>query len=502
MVTQDQSSHRASSALSEWLFGDRLKLKVVQNHDRRSDEILDSNPAAGEPRFPIEPGDLNHDDTKEVHDQAVSFRASLRAIFAWKNYRIYLITAWVFNAFEYLSSFLNLYLWEIIRNLVIIGAISTAAYAVSAIARFFGGYIGDTINRKTLAVVSMFLMTIYHVMIGIFIDPVFIFVAILIVSSMEVTKGGSSAYIMDNIPREHSGLALSLFTAGRTLSIITLAVFAFLFPSIGFEAYREINLAGGILLLGSTIGRAIFLRSSPQIKREAGTKLWRNFIDENSRAMKILLTMLSGMMVVCILDAVSDAFFKLGALIYMYDVLFIDVQSITIMMIATLLIQVPVLLKIGRLSDRKGVKSTAIAVYAMMPVSAALLILAYWVPDWAPPSVIDAANLLIPGLGVIFKVSFLAVVLKYVNDQLWYVIMLILIRKKLPGRDTSKILSMFWFVIYLTSSIGPLIGGVVSEFSSFLILFVGMLVLNVLILGAITRFDLTAKEYTAREETP
>jgi MFS family permease len=485
---------------SNLLFGDRLKLKVVQNNDGRSDEILDSDPATGNPRFPIEPGELDHDDTKEGHDESVGIRASLSAIFSWKNYRTYLITAWVFNAFEYLSTLMNLYLWDIIPNFVIIGAFWAVASAIAAVARFFGGYVGDTVNRKTLSVVSMFLMAIYHVMIGIFIDPIFIFVALIIVSSMEVTKGGSSAYIMDNIPREHSGLALSLFTAGRTLSIITLAIFAFLFPMMEFEAYRQIHLVGGILLLGSTLGSAVFLESNPQQKREAGTKLWRSFLAENSRAFKILLKILPGMMLVCFLDAISDSFFKLGALIYINSVLLIDVQSIVIMMIATLVIQVPLLLKLGRRSDRKGVKSTALVVYTLMPISAALLLIAYWIPDWAPISVIEAADLLVPGLGVIFKVSFLAVVLKYVNDALWYVIMLILIRKRLPSRDTSKILSMFWFVIYIASSVGPFIGGVISEYINILFLFVGVLILNLIILGAIARYDLTSKGISFQDE--
>jgi MFS family permease len=483
------------------LFGDRLKLKVVKNHDRRSDERLDIDPADEESKFPIETRDLNHDNVEEAQSQHVSIRASLSAVFSWKNYRVYLLTAWAFNAFEYLTTFLNLYLWSIIQNLIIIGAIMTAIYAVSAFFGFFGGYVGDTVNRKTLAVVSMFLMSIYYVMMGIFVDPLFIFVALMIASVMEITKGGSSAYILDNIPREHSGLALSLFTAGKTLSIITLAVFAFLFPFIGYEAYRQISLVGGIVMLGSAIARAVLLESSPQKKRDEGIRLWRSFIEENSRALKVLLKFLPGMMVVCILDTISDSFFKLGALIYINDVLLIDIQSIAIMMITTLLVQVPLVLKLGRRSDIKGVKSTALAVYALMPVAAFLLILAYWVPDWPlTSSAVDTANLLVPGLGVIFKVSFLGVVLKYVNDQLWYVIMLILIRKSLPSRDTSKILSLFWFIIFLSASVGPLIGGIISEYSSILVLLVAVLILNLLILGAIARYDLMSKRAEAQEE--
>ena len=476
-------------------------MKVVQKYGARSDESLDDNPATGKPGFPFDLGDLDHDDIEEVQEQSVGIRASLSAVFSWGNYRVYLATAWVFNAFAYLSSFLNLYLWHIVPSFIFIGAIGTTTSIIAAMARFFGGYVGDTVNRKTLSVVSMFLMAIYHLMIGIFIDPVFIFIALVIISSMEITKGGSTAYIMDNIPREHSGLALSLFTAGRVLSIITLAIFAFLYPFIQFESYRLLHLVGGGFLFVSTLARAIYLESSPQKQREAGTKLWRTFIEDNTRAFRVLMTIIPGMMVVCVFDAISDSFFKLGALIYMYDVLQIDVQSIAIMMIVTLMIQVPLLLKIGRLSDRKGVKSTALMVYAVMPISAAFLILAYWFPDWAPAAFSNSANLIIPGLGVIFKTSFLAVVLKYVNDTLWYTVMLVLIRKRLPSQDTSKILSMFWFVIFLASSFGPFIGGLISETTNILYLFVAVLILNILILGSIARYDLTSQSHQIQDET-
>jgi len=202
---------------------------------------------------------------------------------------------------------------------------------------------------------------------------------------------------------------------------------------------------------------------------------------------------------VCIFDSISDSFFILGALIYINVDLNIDIPSMVIMLIATLLIQVPLLLRIGRLTDRKGVKSTALLVYAIMPISAALLILAQPVPNWAPLSFSTAADTLVPGLGVIFKTSFLAVVLKYVNDTLWYTIVLVLIRQRLPSHDTSKILSLFWIVVWLSSSLGPLVGGIISEAIGILYLFVAVFILNIVILGAIARYGLTAKGQTTQE---
>ena len=468
-------------------------MKVVHKDDARSDKILENDAADGEIDLLSDPEKKDHIEQEEVQNQNIGIRASLKAVFSWKNYRTYLATAWIFNAFTYLGSFFNLYLWSIIPSLVFIGGIGTIAAAIGTTARFFGGYVGDTVNRKTLAVVSMLIMAIYYMMIGLFTDPLLIVAALIIYASAEITKGGSTAYIMDNIPREHSGFALSLFTAGRTLSIITLAVFGILFPILGFAVYRQLHLIGAILILVSTAARAKYLESSPQEGRAEGSKLWRSFIDENRRALGILLSLIPGMIVVCIFDSISDSFFKLGALIYMYEELTIDVPSMVIMFITTIAIQVPLILKVGRLTDRKGVKSTALAVYAIMPISALLLIVAYWIPDWAPLSFSLFANSIIPGLGIIFKTSFLAVVLKYVNDTLWYTIVLVLIRKRLPSKDTSKILSLFWFIVWIAASFGPIIGGLISEATSIMSLFVMVFILNIIILASIARYDLTTK---------
>ncbi|MGY5859182.1 MAG: MFS transporter [Candidatus Thorarchaeota archaeon] len=476
-------------------------MKVVQKDDARSDNILDNDAADGEIDKISDPEVLDHIEQEEVQSNNLGIRSSLKAVFAWKNYRVYLATAWIFNGFTYLASFFNLYLWSILQSLVVIGAIGTISAAIATIARFFGGYVGDTVNRKTLSVVSMLLMATYYLIVGLFADPLLIFVAITIYAATEITKGGSTAYIMDNIPRAHSGFALSLFTAGRSLSIITLAIFGILFPVLGFTVFRHLHLIGAILIFVSTVIRAKYLETSPQVKRAEGSKLLRSFIEDNRRALGILLSLIPGMIIVCIFDSISDSFFKLGALIYMYEDLAIDVPSMVVMFITTIIIQVPLILKVGRLTDRRGVKSTALMVYSIMPISAVLLILAYWIPDWAPLSFGIAANSIIPGLGVIFKTSFLAVTMKYVNDTLWYTIVLVLIRKRLPSKDTSKILSLFWFIVWMSSSLGPYIGGLISEATSIMSLFVMVFFLNIIILVAIARYDLTTKGQSGQEIT-
>jgi len=227
-------------------------MKVVQKDDARSEDILDNDASDGEIKGLSDPEVLDHIEHEEVQNQNIGIRSSLKAVFAWKNFRIYLATSWIFSGFLYLQSFFNLYLWSIIPSLVFIGAVSSLTAIIGTAARFFGGYVGDTFNRKTLSVVSMLILAIYYLMIGIFTDPLFILVALIIGATVEITKGGSTAYIMDNIPRDHSGFALSLFTAGRTLSLITLIIFGITFPLFGFEIYRQLFVVGAVMLFLGT----------------------------------------------------------------------------------------------------------------------------------------------------------------------------------------------------------------------------------------------------------
>ena len=479
-------------------------MKVVQKDDARSDKILDNDTQDGDIDEISNSDALIHIEQIEIQNRDVGIRASLKAVFEWKNFRVYLATSWIFNTFIYLTSFFNLYLWNLFPNLIFIGTIGTITAFVATISRFIGGYVGDTFNRKSLAVISMLIMATYYLMIGLFTDPLLILIAATLYSAAEITKGGSTAYIMDNIPQKHSGFALSLFTAGRTFSIITLVIFGILFPVYDAEGtawlpYRWLHLVGALMILLSTGLRAKYLDSSPQQRRNKESTVWRDFIAENRRTAKVVFALIPGLIIVCIFDSISDSFFKLGALIYMYTDLLIDIPSMVVMFIASIAIQVPLILKVGRLTDRRGVKSTALMVYSIMPISAALLILAYWYPDWAPASFAIAANSVIPGLGVIFKTSFLAIVMKYVNDTLWYTIVLVLIRKRLPSKDTAKILSIFWFIVWSTSSLGPYIGGIISEATNITSLFYIVIILNLIILAAIARYDLTTKGKSGEE---
>ncbi|NOR38211.1 MAG: MFS transporter [Candidatus Thorarchaeota archaeon] len=439
-------------------------------------------------------------DVPDPEEKKPGWRQSLKDIFSWRNYTVYLLTAWIFNAMAALWSFFNLYLRTLQWDFMTIVAALSAVALVSVFARLIGGYVGDVIDRKKLAVVAMLMTAVYSLIIGLFTDFSFVFIGLIILGMNDIAKGGASAYIMDNIPSKHSGLALSLFMVGRSLGTVTILVFLIIEPILGFaEAFRHLYLLTGVFLLICAAARAYYLDPNPQKGRVEGTPLWKDFVTENRQAIGILVRMMPGVLVVVIIDSLSDSLFEFGALIYTNEILGVSYQGIAIMMFVYLVILTPLLLKTGRMSDTTGARRAALTVYIFMPICAGLLLIAPIFPQWAPEWMIVAADARMEGLGVIFTTPFLAIVIKMVTDILWYTILLALIRKRIPRKDTAKILAMFWAVVYLCQSIGPLIGGIVFTYAEQYYLFVIVLGLNLLILGALAKNGLVSDEADAPE---
>ena len=446
---------------------------------------------------PVEIRELQGDQLSKDENQESrsSVRSSLRSVFSWHNYAVYLVTSWIFSAFTAIWSLLNLYLRTLDWDFLQIGSVMMIVSVTSAIARIVGGYVGDTIDRKKLSVIAMFMVAASHLTIGLFTDFTMVLFGLMIYAMMDLAKGGSSAYIMDNIPQKDSGLALSLFTAGGSFGVVTLIAFGALVPLVGFgSAMRSTFVVAGLLFFVCTAARARFLTSSRPKVRVTGIPLWKDFLHENRHAVNLLLTIMPGVLVIVILDSLSDAVFGFAALLYANEFLGVSISDITIIVLVPLVVSVPLLLKIGRFSDQRGVKRAAIAVYSVMPVCAVLLMISPAFPYWAPAPFVETAESLMKGLGVVFTTPFLAIVMKNINDTLWMLVLLTLIQKRLPRQDTSKILAVFWFIVYLFTSIGPFIGGILFTYSSPSHLFAVVAIFNVIILASIARTGLVRKD--------
>ncbi|MDF1538811.1 MAG: MFS transporter [Candidatus Thorarchaeota archaeon] len=412
----------------------------------------------------------------------------MRTIFSNKNYTVFLTTSWVYSTFNYMSSYFNLYLRSLGWDVLLIGVVLSISAGFSGIFRLIGGYMGDVVDRKKISFFAYLTLALYFLAIGIFFEFWVVIAAILAISIHDLFRSGSSAYLMDNVPKEHSGFALSLFTAGRGLSIISLIVFGFIEPMIGFsEAFRAMYIMTGFCVLVASGARAYFLDSSVQLQKRTDRGLISEFFSQNRKAAVLLITAIPGLISVVVLDTISDSLFKTVALIYANEELSIDIAGINLILMFQLLISVPLLLKMGRITDRKGVKKAAIVVYSVMPISAALLFFAPLFPYMIPAGFVLAFDTYAPGLSVIFSTAFVGIVMKYLNDALWWGLIVILIRKRLPQTDTAKVLSIFWVIVYILSSVGPAIAGFIYTFLNPQSTFLTVFVLNILILISVAK---------------
>ncbi len=443
---------------------------------------------------PSAPIDIEADNTMSDSPNATTEEVSttindaLHEIFRWKNYSVFLLTSWIVSSFMALSYFDILYLRTLHWDVLLIGVVATATSLVATLCRLVGGYFGDVTNRKTLAIVSFFIMGTYYLILGMVVSFELVLIAYLLYSTLNLTKGGSTAFIMDNIPKDHSGLALSLFTMGRTFGIIILLALGMLIPVFGFsQAMRTLYLTAGLLIMAAGTVRATFLTGGETPSRPKDQSLLKNFIMENLGSARILFKTIPIIMLVVTIDAISDAFFRFGALLYTNEDLGVSYEGIIFIILVTLLIQAPLLIITGRFSDKFGVRRASIVLYSLMPLCAILILIAPIFPLWAPQGWYLAAESYLTGLGGVFTTPFLAIFIKTINDTLWWLVLLIIVRRNLPRENTAKFLGIFWVITYSTKSFGPMIAGAIYSFIGPFALFLLVLLLNIVIIGILAK---------------
>lgn len=477
-----------------------MKELVPSEIENGSDNILEEGSERLDPekREEMDEGDP----TPTESEKNGNLRESLRAIFSWRNYSVYLVTSWTYSGIAVISGFLTLYLADIEWEFIVIGGVLTATAALGALSRFIGGYVGDVTNRKNLAVIAMLMMATYYLIIGLSTDFIFIIGAFALFAFTGIAQGGSSAFIMDNIPKEHSGLALSLFRMGSSFGIVTLLVFGALAhtPELFVPGFRAIYLFAGIVLFLCAIGRAVYLEGGSQYGRNKEKSIWRDFLSENMNAVRLIKKSMPAVLAIVVLDGLSDSIFSFGAVLYTGEILEFTIGEINVMLLAPLVISIPLLFRVGRMSDLMGMRRTTILVYSIMPVCAALLMIAPTFRYWVPATIVTMADSLLPGLDVVLSTPFLALVLKSTNDILWGLVLLTLIQKNMPRTDTSKVLAVLWSIVYFIASLGPIIGGAIFEFLDPPLLFAIIIVANLVILSGVAFFGIERKEPEGLEE--
>ncbi|MFX1317715.1 MAG: MFS transporter [Promethearchaeota archaeon] len=423
------------------------------------------------------------------------FFASLKSVLTFGSYSVYLVTAWILGIFGiildsylmlFLRDFIIAYMPQVELVYITIGFAVLAFIGIELIARFFGGYLGDNVNRKWLSVLTMFISGLGMMILAFATGLIGLIAGILIMSGSSLFASGSTSYIYEQIEPEHSGLAMGIFQTSSGFGLIGLGLVTWLLE-IGVPFVFTIQIVffiGAMCYMVAATIRAVFLAEPRPIVREKQEKNHaREFLKQNANALKLLWMILPVFMVVLILDALSDGFYRFVSTFYLNEALGFSIGEISIMLIVVLAFSIPLSVWVGSFFDKYGSRRAIIAVYSVMPITLALLILAPLFPFWLPPATVASIITTHPILEPLMSTAFIALAMKNINDILWWTLILTYLRKAMPRSETAKMLSIFFIVVFFAFLITPIPSGFIYTFFGAIPLLVLTLCINLVILG-------------------
>jgi MFS family permease len=358
-------------------------------------------------------------------------------------------------------------------------------FGVNILGTFVSGYLADNYDRRNLSGITMIVYAIAFFLLTFATELVAVALAMVIAGLASFTGTGGQAYSMQQIDRRLGGVANSLFTLGTALGLVPLYIVTLLLNggTTFIQVMQYLLFAAGVLYLIAAVIRLGVLKSLPLPKRENHSKnLLKDFLSENLRGLKLLVKVFPVFVAVICIDAFSDSFYRFASLYYVNETLEFAVSDINLMLLITLTLSVPLTLWLGRVFDKRGGKGVTIAVYAVMPIAIALLILAQYIPYISPAGWNEAVDSVFPGLSVIFSLAFIGTAMKAINDVLWFSVLSTYILKSLPRQDLGKMLSLTMVMVMIFVTIGPIPAGLIYDAFQGLPLLYTVIGLNILIL--------------------
>ncbi len=422
------------------------------------------------------------------------FFSSVLAVLTYRSYSVYLLTAWILGIFGiimqsylmlFLRDFITLYIPDVQLVYISIGFILLIFFAIELVARFFGGYVGDNYNRKWLSVLTMLISGFAMLILAFSNDIVGLMVGSLIIAGSAIFASGSTSYIYEQIPQEHSGLAMGIFQTSSGFGLIGLGLVTWLL-AIGTPFVVTIQivfLVGAICYIIAAIIRAILLAPpQPIYRKNRDTNASREFLKQNFNALRLLYIILPIFIGVLILDAVSDGFYRFVSMFYLNEALAFSIGEISLMMIVVLAFSIPLSVTVGGFFDRRGSRRAILLVYSIMPITIILLIIAPIFPYWVPIQIATQIATNIPILEPLLSTAFIAIAMKNINDILWWTLILTYLRKAIPRSETAKMLSIFFIVTTLAFLITPIPSGIIYTYFGALPVLTATLLINLAIL--------------------
>ncbi len=182
-------------------------------------------------------------------------------------------------------------------------------------------------------------------------------------------------------------------------------------------------------------------------------------------------------MIIFLLDATSDIIYRFAESFYLNEEVGMVYSAINLTMIGATIVGVLGGLMAGFLLDKSEKEAKVLFfVYFLLPFSILLLLLSPSVPKWINLQSDDGI------ISVVSSTAFIAIIIKAGNDQVWRMISVGAVGRKLPREHTGKVTAILAMIISLLGVIVNPIVGFIYQMEGGTPLLMLVLVINILIL--------------------
>lgn len=419
-------------------------------------------------------------------------------ILRYRSFSVYLVTSWILGIFGVIINYyIMYYLRDILLDYVLVGVLLAFYMSMELVMRFFGGFLGDNANRKTLSVLTMVVSGLALFVFAFANSFIWLLAGCVVLALSTLFASGSTSYIYENTPREHAGRAMGLLQTSAGFGLLGLALITWLLAGgMAFvPAVQWMYLLGGVCYMVAGVVRAVFLvPSKPIARNDRAASTIREFVRQNWRALRYLATILPVFLTVLIVDAFSDGLYNFVNMYYLNEALMFSIGEISLMLIVVLAFSIPLSITVGGFFDRHGSRRAITVVYSVMPLCLVLLLIAPLFPSWLPfPSLTTPLVTAYPILGPLLSTAFIATACKRINDILWWTLILTFLRRVIPRTDTAKMISILMIIVMISSVVTPIPAGIVYTVSGAVPVLLVTLILNLAILAILVLGNIQPK---------